>query len=81
VGIITLRVDDSGRGIPKEVAERLFEPFVTSKADGMGLGLAISRSLIIARGGELSVAISADLGGSSFTVQLPIEIPSELSLV
>jgi two-component system sensor kinase FixL len=79
--IITLRVDDSGKGIPKEVAEKLFEPFVTSKTDGMGLGLAISRSLIVARGGELSAAVSVELGGTSFTARLPIEIPSELSLV
>lgn len=80
-GTITLRVADSGPGISADVANKLFEPFVTSKPDGMGLGLAISRSLIRARGGELSFASSAELGGASFTVRLPIEIPSDTPLV
>lgn len=80
-GDITLRVADSGPGISADVANKLFEPFVTSKPDGMGLGLAISRSLIRARGGELSFASSVELGGASFTIRLPIKIPSETPLV
>ncbi len=76
-----LRVEDSGPGISPEVAESLFEPFVTSKPDGMGLGLAISRSLIRARGGELSCAASDTLGGASFTLRLPLEIPANATLV
>lgn len=80
-GIVTLRIEDSGPGIPDDVAKRLFEPFVTSKPDGMGLGLAISRSLVRARGGELSFAPSTALGGASFTVRLPIEIPADTPLV
>lgn len=74
---ITIRVEDSGPGIPPDIASKLFEPFVTSKPDGMGLGLAISRSLIRARGGELSFSPSETLGGASFTVRLPIEIPPD----
>lgn len=80
-GIVTLRIEDSGPGIPADVAKRLFEPFVTSKPDGMGLGLAISRSLVRARGGELSFAPSTALGGASFTVRLPIEIPADTPLL
>jgi C4-dicarboxylate-specific signal transduction histidine kinase len=80
-GIVILRVDDSGSGIAPDVAKKLFEPFVTSKSDGMGLGLAISRSLIRARGGELFAAPSSKLGGASFTVRLPIEIPSDTPLI
>jgi signal transduction histidine kinase len=53
----------------------LFEPFVTSKPDGMGLGLAISRSLVRARGGELLFVASRRLGGACFTVQIPVEAP------
>jgi C4-dicarboxylate-specific signal transduction histidine kinase len=74
---ITLRVEDSGPGIPPEIAHRLFDPFVTSKPDGMGLGLAISLSLVRARGGRLSFVPSDTLGGARFTMELPIEIPAE----
>jgi two-component system sensor kinase FixL len=80
-GMVTLRVEDSGPGVAPDVAQKLFEPFVTSKPDGMGLGLAISRSLIRARGGELSCAPSRTLGGASFTVRLPIEIPTDTTLI
>jgi C4-dicarboxylate-specific signal transduction histidine kinase len=76
-GVVTLRVADSGPGITAEVGRRLFEPFVTSKPDGMGLGLAISRSLIRARGGELSCERSRKLGGAEFTIRLPIDPPSD----
>ncbi|HVY81649.1 MAG TPA: ATP-binding protein [Steroidobacteraceae bacterium] len=76
-GVLTLRVADSGPGITAEVERRLFEPFVTSKPDGMGLGLAISRSLIRARGGELSCERSRKLGGAEFTIRLPIDPPSD----
>jgi PAS domain S-box-containing protein len=79
-GVVTFVVEDSGPGIAPEVARRLFEPFVTSKPDGMGLGLAISRSLIRARGGELSFAPSAKLGGASFTVRIPIELSPDSPL-
>jgi two-component system sensor kinase FixL len=75
--VVTLRVADSGPGIAAEVARKLFEPFVTSKPDGMGLGLAISRSLIRARGGELSCERSRQLGGAAFTIRLPIDPPSD----
>jgi C4-dicarboxylate-specific signal transduction histidine kinase len=80
-GTVTLCVEDTGPGIPADVANKLFEPFVTSKPDGMGLGLAISRSLIRARGGELSFARSAELGGASFAIRLPIEMPPDTLLV
>ena len=80
-GTIILCVEDSGPGLPVEVARKLFEPFVTSKPDGMGLGLAISRSLISARGGELSCAPSMTLGGAAFTIRFPMQIPAETSLV
>jgi C4-dicarboxylate-specific signal transduction histidine kinase len=72
-GSVILRVEDSGPGLVADVAGKLFEPFVTSKPYGMGLGLAISRSLVRARGGELQFAGSKRLGGACFTVQLPVE--------
>lgn len=78
---LTLRVEDSGPGVSDELSSKLFEPFVTSKPDGMGLGLAISRSLIRARGGELSHGPSRKLGGAAFTIRVPFEIPSDAPLI
>jgi two-component system sensor kinase FixL len=78
-GCLVVRVEDSGPGIAPEVAQKLFEPFVTSKPDGMGLGLGISRSLVRARGGELSYEPSQRLAGACFIVRLPLERPSEFS--
>lgn len=76
-GDILLTVEDSGNGIKPDVAPNLFEPFVTSKADGMGLGLAISRSLIRARGGDLTLRGKSRLGGAAFVVRIPIETPQD----
>jgi signal transduction histidine kinase len=67
-------VEDSGAGVSSQVADRLFEPFVTSKPDGMGLGLAISRSLVRASGGELTCLTAGRLGGARMQVVLPIKV-------
>jgi signal transduction histidine kinase len=69
-GGVLVEVDDSGPGIAEEVGPRLFEPFVTTKPDGMGLGLAISRSLLRAQSADLRLA-PGRLGGACFVVQLP----------
>jgi signal transduction histidine kinase len=53
-GMIEVTVVDIGPGIPGDIAGRLFEPFVSNKRDGMGLGLSISRSIIEAHGGRLT---------------------------
>jgi C4-dicarboxylate-specific signal transduction histidine kinase len=74
---VVFRIEDSGPGIAPDVAQRLFEPFVTSKPDGMGLGLAISRSLVRARGGELWFQPRDHLRGGCFMVRLPIEYPTD----
>jgi Signal transduction histidine kinase regulating C4-dicarboxylate transport system len=52
-GMIEVIVADTGCGISEEIASRLFQPFVTTKAAGMGVGLSISRRIIEAHGGEL----------------------------
>lgn len=77
-GDVLLVVEDSGGGVKSDVAPNLFEPFVTSKSDGMGLGLAISRSLIRARGGDLTLRGKSRLGGAAFVVRLPIEPPQDM---
>jgi two-component system sensor kinase FixL len=68
---VILKVSDSGPGLSPDAIEHLFEPFTTTKADGMGLGLAISRSLVRARGGDLMHDVGGKLGGATFTVRIP----------
>ena len=67
---VCVRIDDNGPGVPDEVAGRVFEPFVTSKPDGMGMGLAVSRSLLRALGGDLRIG-QGRLGGACFDILLP----------
>jgi two-component system, LuxR family, sensor kinase FixL len=67
---VEIAVADTGPGIAPEVAEQLFQPFVSSKADGLGLGLSICRELVEAHGGRLAVA-SVPTGGTRFVISLP----------
>jgi PAS domain S-box-containing protein len=70
--VVTIGVEDSGPGVSAAGRRTLFEPFATSKPDGMGLGLAISRSLLRAQGGELSLVDGSILGGACFVIRLPL---------
>jgi two-component system sensor kinase FixL len=65
--LVRVAVADSGPGITKEIAEQLLHPFLTSKPSGMGLGLAISRSIVEAHGGRLSIEARRS-GMVSFTL-------------
>src|SRR5437867_4621784 len=69
-GDILVSVRDSGPGFPSGMAEQLFEPFFSTKSEGTGMGLAISRSIIEAHGGTLS-GENCHEGGACFTVCLP----------
>jgi PAS domain S-box-containing protein len=65
-----LMVSDRGHGISRERLAQIFEPFVTTKSQGLGLGLAICRSIIEAHGGKIWAA-NNDAGGATLTFELP----------
>jgi two-component system sensor kinase FixL len=70
-GAVEITVSDTGPGIASEIAARLFQPFVTTKPTGLGLGLSICREIVEAHEGQLTAAPGA-AGGTVFTVRLPI---------
>ena len=69
-GAIELRVEDTGAGFEADSSERIFETFFTTKADGLGMGLSISRSIIEDHGGRLWASPRPG-GGAIFYVSLP----------
>jgi PAS domain S-box-containing protein len=71
---VTLSVEDMGTGIDKNIIGRIFEAFFTTKEQGMGMGLSICRSIVVAHGGQLSVS-AGDSCGSVFQIQLPAYQP------
>jgi signal transduction histidine kinase len=76
---VLIGVDDSGPGIPASLTERLFEPFVTSKMSGMGLGLSLSRTLLRHQGGDLWNEASR-LGGARFVIRLATQATAQTNL-
>jgi nitrogen fixation/metabolism regulation signal transduction histidine kinase len=73
---VTITVDDSGKGVADDAREKIFEPYVTTKATGTGLGLAIARKIAIEHGGELALAPDrAPTGGARFVITLPLRGP------
>ena len=69
-GFAFFSITDTGTGIAPEIAEKLFQPFVTSKANGMGVGLSICRTIIEAHGGRIA-ARANEGGGTAFEFTLP----------
>ena len=67
---VTTTIIDQGHGIPAEVADRLYSPFFSTKAEGMGMGLNICRTVIEFHGGTLTHAINPS-GGAIFQFMLP----------
>jgi len=68
--LVAIRISDSGVGMTPEIMEQIFTPFYTTKDEGTGLGLVITRAIILAHGGKIQ-AESSPGEGSSFTITLP----------
>jgi signal transduction histidine kinase len=68
---IVISVADDGTGVDEALHTRLFEPFVTGRADGTGLGLAIARELVASHGGTLRLCPGAPGTGARFVIELP----------
>ncbi|HKA90135.1 MAG TPA: ATP-binding protein [Haliangiales bacterium] len=67
-----LRIEDDGPGVAPELAERIFDPYVTTKPHGSGLGLAIAKKTILEHGGTIALAAASALGGAAFDITLPL---------
>jgi signal transduction histidine kinase len=69
-GPVVVRFDDEGPGIPPDKVARVFEPFYTTREDGVGMGLAVSLRIITAHDGTIQAG-SREGGGTTITVRLP----------
>ncbi len=84
--MLRIQVTDAGGGISENVLERIFEPFFSTKSDGMGMGLNICRSIIESHHGRLWATNVQDseqtkLAGCTFTILLPLESPGSKAAV
>jgi len=68
---VLVEVQDNGTGIAAEKIESIFDPFITSKPEGLGMGLSICRSIIERHGGKISAANNPDRG-AKFSITLPV---------
>lgn len=68
-GRVRIEVEDDGPGVPREIAETIFEPLVTARTGGTGLGLALARRIAAAHGG--SIRLMSSTGGAKFEIDLP----------
>lgn len=75
---VQISVIDKGPGLPEKVQGKLFQPFVSTKPDGMGVGLSICHTIITAHNGRLWAEPNPD-GGTIFRILLPIAVADELT--
>jgi signal transduction histidine kinase len=69
-GFVLWKIKDSGCGIPQKIASRIFEPFVSGKSNGTGLGMSIVKSFVEKHGGSISV--ESNVGeGTEMIISLP----------
>jgi two-component system sensor kinase FixL len=72
---VQITVADSGPGLPDEVKKQLFKPFVSTKPEGMGVGLSICRTIVVEHGGRVWTDTAPD-GGTVFHFTLPVARPA-----
>jgi len=77
-GVVEIAVRDSGMGLAPDVMRRLFQPFVTTKGQGMGVGLSICRSIVEAHGGRIWAAPNQPRG-TVFAFTLPTNPREDIS--
>ena len=71
-GAVRVEVQDAGSGFDEKDADRMFQPLYTTKAQGLGMGLAIVRTIVEAHGGRLG-AVNNERGGATFQFTLPVD--------
>ena len=71
-GAVRVEVQDAGSGFDEKDADRMFQPLYTTKAQGLGMGLAIVRTIVEAHGGRLS-AVNNERGGATFHFTVPVD--------
>jgi PAS domain S-box-containing protein len=76
---VLVAVNDSGPGIPPDDMDRLFEPFRSTKPGGLGMGLSISRSIVVSHGGRMW-AENDRRGGATFSFTLPVRVEAALTV-
>jgi C4-dicarboxylate-specific signal transduction histidine kinase len=75
-GGVRITVTDHGHGVSPQLGDNIFHPFITTKRDGLGVGLAISRTIVQSYGGSLTYTDNP-AGGSIFSVDLPADQPEK----
>ena len=71
-GLVCLRFDDNGPGVPAENQGRIFEPYFTTKSEGTGLGLAIVKKIVLQHRGQIRLEKTTASSGAMFVIELPL---------
>lgn len=75
---VILKLADNGKGMSKELVNKIFEPFYTTKSNGTGLGLAVVQSVIRTHMGKIGL-VSQEGKGTCFTISIPLHISNRVS--
>ena len=69
---VKISISDSGKGVPPEIREKIFDPFYTTKSGGAGIGLCLCQRIVSDHGGSIEV-FPSEYGGARFEVTIPVE--------
>ena len=77
-GLASIRVEDNGAGVTESMVHSIFEPFTSTKGQGRGVGLSVSKSIVVAHGGELRLERAGGAGrGACFLLTLPVQVDAD----